>query len=189
MIIAGIDPGTIVTGIGILDDSRKQPLLVFSGTIRLSGKESIAARLETIFTELRALFREWKPEVVALEGVFYQKDFKAAAKVGEARAAAMLAARTNRIPVVEYPPARVKSSVCGNGRASKNQVQYMVRHVLQLTGTLTPDSADAIAIALCHSQMKKFAQIHKEYGTGSGRDRFLSEGSKPNLPRNRTGTV
>ena len=161
MRIVGIDPGTLVTGIGILDDSKKQPALVFSGTIRLSGKDPISKRLETIFAELKALFQEWKPDVVALESVFYQKDFQAAIKVGEARAAAMLAASANKIPIVEYPPARVKQAISGNGRATKDQIQYMVRHILNLKGSLTTDSADAIAIALCHTHAQKIAQLQK----------------------------
>ncbi|MBI1977179.1 MAG: crossover junction endodeoxyribonuclease RuvC [Candidatus Omnitrophica bacterium] len=162
MRIAGIDPGTIITGIGILDESAKEPKLVFSGIIRTSQKEPIAKRLRTIFGGLRTLFQEWKPEVVALENVFYQKDFKAAVKVGEARAVAMLAATLNGIPVVEYPPARVKQSISGNGRAAKDQVQYMVRQILGVRGSLSPDSADAIAVALCHIHSRKFGEIEKE---------------------------
>ena len=162
MRIAGVDPGTIVTGVGILDDSGKQPALVFSGIIRPSKGEPIANRIETIFTELKTLFQEWKPDVLALENIFYQKDFRAAVKVGEARAAAMLAASMNGIPVVEYPPARIKQSISGNGRATKDQIQYMVRHILGLQGSLSADSADAIAVALCHIHCQKFTQIQKE---------------------------
>ncbi|MBI3999396.1 MAG: crossover junction endodeoxyribonuclease RuvC [Candidatus Omnitrophica bacterium] len=162
MRIAGVDPGTIQTGVGILEDSGKQPVLIFSRTIHAGGSKAIADRLEIIFTELKAVFEEWKPDVLALENIFYQKDFKAAVKVGEARAAAMLAASMSRIPVVEYPPARVKQSISGNGRAAKDQVQYMVRHILGFRGPLSADSADAIAVAICHIHSKKFAQIQKE---------------------------
>ncbi|MBI4373141.1 MAG: crossover junction endodeoxyribonuclease RuvC [Candidatus Omnitrophica bacterium] len=161
MRIAGIDPGTIQTGVGILEDSGKRPVLIFSHTIQAERSKAIADRLETIFTELKAILQEWKPEVLALENVFYQKDFKAAVKVGEARAAAMLAASLSGIPVVEYPPARVKQSVSGNGRAAKEQVQYMVRNILGFRGPLSADSADAIAVAICHIHSKKFAQIEK----------------------------
>ncbi len=163
MRIAGIDPGTIQTGVGILEDSGKQSTLVFSHTIHAGRAKSIAARLEIIYTELKSIFGEWKPEVVALENIFYQKDFKAAVKVGEARAAAMLAANANGIEVVEYPPARVKQSICGNGRATKDQVQYMVRQILHFKGSLSADSADAIAVALCHLHSHKFQKIKKEF--------------------------
>ena len=163
MRIAGVDPGTIQTGVGIIEDNGKQAALVFSKTVHAGRVKSIAARLEIIYTELKSIFAEWKPEVVALENVFYQKDFKAAVKVGEARAAAMLAANANGIEVVEYPPARVKQSICGNGRATKDQVQYMVRHILNFRGPLNADSADAIAVALCHSHSRKFHKLQKEF--------------------------
>lgn len=107
------------------------------------------------------VFEEWKPDVLSLENVFYRKDFKAAIKVGEARAAAMIAANMSDMPVCEYPPARVKQAVCGNGRASKDQIQYMVRRVLNLKGPIGADSADAIAIALCHIQASKLSQVSK----------------------------
>ena len=163
MRIAGVDPGTIQTGVGVLEDSGKgRPALLFARTISADRQKSIADRLEVIYTELKSVFEEWKPEVVAIETVFYQKDFTAAVKVGEARAAAMLAAKANGIPVVEYPPARVKQSISGNGRAAKDQVQYMVRHILNFRGPLSADSADAIAVALCHFHSRKFDQIRRE---------------------------
>jgi crossover junction endodeoxyribonuclease RuvC len=157
--IAGVDPGTVRAGVSILDVTDGSMKLTFSGTIHANQKKPIAERLEIIFLELKALFEEWSPDVLALENVFYQKDFKAAIKVGEARAAAIIAARLSKIPVSEYPPARVKQSVCGNGRASKDQVQYMVRHILKLKGPLTADSSDAIALALCHWNTMKFSAL------------------------------
>ena len=163
MRIAGIDPGTIETGVGILEVGGKQPALIFSRTIHAGRSKAISVRLETIYSELKLIFQEWKPEVVAIETVFYQKDFKAAVKVGEARAAAMLAASGNGISVMEYPPARVKQSVCGNGRASKDQIQYMVRHLLGYAGPLSADAADAIAVALCHVHSQKFRSIQGEF--------------------------
>ena len=162
MRVAGIDPGTINTGVAIVDGGEKKPALIFSGTIRAGQTKPIAERLQIIYTELQEAFQEWKPDLVALEDVFFQKDFKAAVRVGEARAVAMLAASMNQIPVVEYPPARVKQSVCGNGRAAKNQVQYMVRHLLGIKGGLSPDSADAIAVALCHFHSEKWGRSRKE---------------------------
>ena len=162
MRIAGIDPGTIETGIGIVEDNGRQPVLVFSRTIHAGQAKQVTLRLEKIFTELKSILAEWKPDVMALENVFYQKDFRAAVKVGEARAVAMLAATMNGIPVVEYPPARVKESICGNGRASKEQVQYMVRQILKFRGPLSADSADAIAVALCHVHSHKFNRLQGE---------------------------
>src|SRR3989338_6429926 len=143
MRIAGVDPGTIHAGVGIIDGSGREPKLIFSGTIHTTGNKLISVRLELIYTELKTVFERWKPDVVALENVFYNKNFQSAVRVGEARAAAMIAARACAISVVEYAPARVKQAVCGNGRASKEQVQYMVRHILNVRRPLDPDSADA----------------------------------------------
>jgi crossover junction endodeoxyribonuclease RuvC len=161
MRIAGIDPGTIRAGVGLLDVKGSHTNLIFSGTIHADQSKPISERLRVVFLELKVVFEEWKPDVVALESIFYQKNFKSAVKVGEARAAAMIAARLCGIDVCEYPPARVKQAVCGNGRASKDQVQYMVRHILNLKGPLSTDSSDAVAVALCHFQMNRSKQAKK----------------------------
>ena len=164
MRIAGVDPGTIVTGIGIIEETSKgTPSLVFSRAIQGGSDKAIAVRLEVIFQKLKAVFEEWKPEVVALENVFFQKDFRAAIKVGEARAIAMLAATVSGIAVVEYTPAQVKQSVCGNGRATKDQIQYMIRNLLKVREVLTADAADALAVALCHSHSRKFNHIREAF--------------------------
>ncbi len=163
MRIAGVDPGTIETGVGIIEISGKAPVVLYSRSIHANRGKTIAERLEIIYTELKIIFEEWKPEVLALENVFFQKDFKAAIKVGEARAVAMLAASLSRIPVVEYPPARIKQSICSNGRASKDQIQYMVRQLLKFTGPLTADSSDALAVALCHFHSYKFERLKSQF--------------------------
>ena len=162
MRIAGVDPGTLETGVGIIEISGKTPAVLYCHTIQAGRAKTISDRLSIIYTELKIIFEEWKPEVLALENVFFQKDFKAAVKVGEARAAAMLAASLSQVPVVEYPPARVKQSVCSNGRASKDQVQYMVRQLLNFKGALTNDSSDALAVALCHFHCHKFERLKNQ---------------------------
>ena len=171
MRIAGVDPGTIETGVGIIEVNGKTPAVLFSRSIHANRAKTIAERLEIIYTELKITFEEWKPEVLALENVFFQKDFKAAIKVGEARAVAMLAASLSRIPVVEYPPARIKQSICSNGRASKDQIQYMVRQLLNFKGVLTADSSDALAVALCHFHSYKFEQLKKQ--TSPARNQYV----------------
>ncbi len=163
MRIAGVDPGTIETGVGIIEINGNRPTVLFSCSIHAHRAKTIADRLEIIYSVLKTTFEEWKPEVLALENVFFQKDFKAAVKVGEARAVAMLAATLNRIPVMEYPPARVKQSICSNGRATKDQIQFMVRQLLNFRGPLTADSSDALAVALCHYHCYKFERIKKEF--------------------------
>ncbi len=162
MRIAGVDPGTIRTGVAILEESGKDFSFIEARTIHAKEEEPIAERLKIIYDHLVQVFQELAPDVVALENVFYQKDFKAAVKVGEARAAAMLAASTCHIPVVEYPPARIKQSICGNGRATKEQVQYMVRHLLRLREPLGPDAADAVAVAFCHLHSNQFTKLKNE---------------------------
>ena len=163
MRIAGVDPGTIITGIGIIEEAPKGPSLVFSRAIQPGSDKPIAIRLEIIFQKLKAILEEWKPEVLALENVFFQKDFRAAMKVGEARAIAMLAATVSGIPVVEYTPAQVKQSVCGNGRATKDQIQYMIRNLLKIREALPADAADALAVAICHSHSRKLNQLRQEF--------------------------
>ncbi len=150
MRIAGIDPGTIRSGIGIIESGSGGTTLLFSNTIHAGAHRPLSERLRILFDGFQNAFEKWKPDVVVLENVFYRKDFKAAIKVGEARAAAMIAAEISGSEVVEYAPARIKQSVCGNGRAAKDQVQYMIRHLLKLRETLPPDSSDAVACALCH---------------------------------------
>ena len=165
MRVAGIDPGTIRTGVGILEEASGKAKLLFSGTIHAGSERTIAERLEIIFRELKEVFAKWQPDIVVIETVFFQKDFKAAVKVGEARAAAMLAASTTGIPIAEYPPARIKQSIGANGRATKEQIQYMVKQILRLPGVLQQDSSDAVAAALCHFHCHKFAQFTIENGS------------------------
>lgn len=151
MRVAGIDPGTIATGIGILEQGEKDRFaVVHYETIRADSRESLPERLREIHGSLREILKIYHPDVVALEGVFYSKDFKAAVKIGEARAAAILAAMELDISIEEYPPARVKQAICGNGRADKQQVQFMVKQILRLKEVPPADSADALGIAICH---------------------------------------
>ena len=161
MKVAGIDPGTIHTGVAILEENSKQHQVLFSDTINPNPKKVIAYRLHIIYQRLVEIFRQWQPEIVAIENVFFHIDFKAAVKIGEARAAAMIAAGECGIEVVEYLPTQIKSSVCGNGRAAKNQVQYMVKQAMNIKEDLQADRADAIAVAMCHIQNNRFNQLKK----------------------------
>ena len=158
MRVAGIDPGTIRTGIGIIEKGAKgEYVLIHVETIKVNEKRSIAERLREIYGCLREVLNIYRPDVAVIESVFYSKDFKAAVKIGEARSAAMLAAMEISIPVEEYPPARVKEAVCGNGRADKTQVQFMIKQLLRLKELPPPDSADALAIAICHLHHHQWA--------------------------------
>ena len=155
--VAGIDPGTIQTGIGFVEQGeRKQYLLIHAETIHVHAKKSLPERLREIYGGLKEVLTIYRPQVVAIENVFFSKDFKAAVKIGEARAVAMLAAMELSIPVHEYSPARVKEAICGNGRAHKSQIQFMTKQLLRLKELPLPDSADALAIAICHLHMNQW---------------------------------
>lgn len=137
-------------GIGIIESNGSHYRMVASESIRLSRSSALPERLKEIHESVRDFIKRYQPEVMALENVFFGKDVRALVKIGEARAAAMLAASEEKIPVVEYPPARVKQSVSGNGQASKIQIQQMMKHLLRLEAVPPTDAADALAVALCH---------------------------------------
>ena len=155
MRVFGIDCGTEVTGFGVVesDDAGREPRLVCKamGAIRLAKSKSLPVRLEQVFRELTAELVRWQPEVVAIEEVFYSVNAKSALKLGQVRGVALLAAATQGLPVAEYAPLKIKSSVVGYGLAQKEQVQFMVARLLGLAETPEPaDAADALAIAICH---------------------------------------
>ena len=155
MRVFGIDCGTEVTGFGVVDsnDAARQPQLKFCamGAIRLARTRPLPSRLEQVFVELTAEIERWHPDTVAIEEVFYSVNAKSALKLGQVRGVALLAASRLGIPVAEYAPLRIKSSVVGYGLAKKEQVQFMVARLLDLASLPQPsDAADALAIAICH---------------------------------------
>jgi crossover junction endodeoxyribonuclease RuvC len=155
MRVMGIDPGTHRTGFGILESSGRDYKLVICGTIRAASKDPIAKRLLHIFDSLQKNIQSYKPGVMALETLFFAKDIRAVERIGEARACAMLAASKQGIEVIEYAPTAVKKSVTGNGRASKEQVQFMVKRLLNLREAPALDASDALALAMCHLHSSK----------------------------------
>jgi len=155
MRVFGIDCGTEVTGYGVVetDDSGRQPRLVCKakGAIRLAKKDSTPQRLKQVFDQLSAELVRWQPDVVAIEEVFYSVNAKSALKLGQVRGVALLASACQGLPVAEYAPLRIKQSVVGYGMAQKEQVQFMVARLLELTEAPEPaDVADALAIAITH---------------------------------------
>jgi len=155
MRVFGIDCGTEITGFGVVewDDSSRQPHLLFKamGAIRLPKTKSLPLRLEQVFRTLVAELELWKPDVVAIEEVFYSVNAKSALKLGQVRGVALLSAAVQGLPVAEYAPLKIKSSVVGYGLAKKEQVQFMVARLLNLTEIPEPaDAADALAVAICH---------------------------------------
>ncbi len=155
MRVFGIDCGTEVTGFGVVesDDGARQPQLVCQamGAIRMAKSQSLPERLDQVFRELTARLVCWRPDAVAVEEVFYSVNAKSALKLGQVRGVALLAAAQQGIPVAEYAPLKIKSSVVGYGMARKEQVQFMVARLLGLAEPPQPaDAADALAIAICH---------------------------------------
>jgi crossover junction endodeoxyribonuclease RuvC len=155
MRVFGIDCGTECTGYGVVEviEERREARLVSlaSGGIVLSKKDTFPNRLAQVYAELSALIAIYKPDAVAVEGVFYSANVKSALKLGHVRGVALLAAASAGLPVVEYSPLSIKSSVVGYGLAKKEQVQFMVARLLQLPELPQPaDAADALAIAICH---------------------------------------
>lgn len=164
MRVFGIDCGTEFTGYGVVevDCEARLPKLVHlaAGTIRLNKKEKTPQRLAQVYSELVGLITLHEPECVAIEEVFFSANAKSALKLGQVRGVAMLAAATCGMPVAEYAPLSIKSSVVGYGLAAKEQVQFMVMRLLELDHAPdSPDAADALAIAICHIHTTQTLQL------------------------------
>jgi crossover junction endodeoxyribonuclease RuvC len=155
MRVFGIDCGTEITGYGVVEScevGRESKLVMKAmGAIRLKKALTTAERLEQVYRELSGELARWTPDAVAIEEVFYSVNAKSALKLGQVRGVALLAAATLRLPIAEYAPLKIKSSVVGYGLAKKEQVQFMVARLLGLSEVPQPaDAADALAIAICH---------------------------------------
>ena len=149
--VLGIDPGSRVTGFGVIESDGVRSRYLGSGCIRTNVDGSFPQRLGEIFNGVRAVLNEWRPHEVAIEQVFVSRNASSALKLGQARGAAISAIVTGELPVFEYTPAAVKQGLVGNGRAEKEQVQHMVRVILGMQGKMGLDESDALAIALCHA--------------------------------------
>ena len=149
--IIGIDPGSRITGYGIIDRLGSNLGFVTCGVIRTEGSDSINNRLLLIYEGLREIIERYGPDVAAVEDVFLARNPRAALKLGHARGVAVLAAMRSGLLVHDYTPRAVKQSVAGYGQADKHQVQHMVRVLLELTSSPSNDAADALAVAICHA--------------------------------------
>ena len=153
MVILGVDPGTLVTGFGVISAERGRVALLACDVVRNRSDRSMPLRLEAIYNSLLAVIEQYKPDEFAIETAFYGKNAQSALKIGHARGVAILAAVHRQLPTTEYAPREIKKSVTGNGAASKEQVQYMVKSLLTLrTIPKSLDASDAVAVALCHLQ-------------------------------------
>jgi crossover junction endodeoxyribonuclease RuvC len=150
--ILGIDPGSQVTGYGIVEFVGSLTRPVAWGGIRTDGDHS--ERLRQIFKGVTALIAEHRPDEIAIERVFMHRNADSALKLGQARAAAICATFEREVPIFEYAPREIKKAVVGNGAAEKSQVEHMVKLLLGLRDMMESDAADALAIAICHSNVR-----------------------------------
>jgi crossover junction endodeoxyribonuclease RuvC len=152
MIILGIDPGSVITGYGVIDARGRHCELVDCGVVRTSSRKALADRLKVIYDGLCEVIDRHRPELLAIETAFAGRFPKAALVLGHARGVALLAAANRGLQVWEYAPREVKMAIVGEGGASKQQVQFMVRAMLNLNRDPMPeDASDAVAVALCHN--------------------------------------
>jgi crossover junction endodeoxyribonuclease RuvC len=148
--ILGIDPGSRITGFGIIEIQRRQAVYVGSGCIRMQSK-SMPSRLAEIYTGLNQIIEQYQPTVSAIEQVFMYRNAASALKLGQARGAAIVACVQGGLLVHEYAPTQIKLAVVGKGHADKTQVQHMIKVLLSLSNTPQADAADALAVAICHA--------------------------------------
>ena len=152
MRILGIDPGSRITGIGIIESDGRYSQHIYSTCIRL-GNDSFPKRLGRIYKEIEAIIQEYQPQQMAIEDVFLSKNPSSALKLGQARGAAICATVMQDTPVFEYSAREIKQAVAGKGNADKTQVQQMVKILLNLQGKIQADTADGLAIALTHAHV------------------------------------
>jgi len=152
MIILGVDPGTHITGYGLIEYTNNKFRRISHGVIRLPSSKSLSQKLEIIYNELDMLLKTYKPDEFVIETAFYGKNVQSVLKIGYARGVSLLAAIHNKVPTNEYSPREIKKAVVGKGAASKQQVNYMVMTILNSKKIkFKPDESDALAIALCHA--------------------------------------
>ena len=151
MKILGIDPGSRITGYGIIVKEGNRLIHVDNGAIFTDGEKDFPLRLQKIYRDLTSVIEHYRPEVVALENIFFAKNVQSALKLGQARGAAIVSGVNAGLPVHEYSALQVKQAVVGHGKAAKIQVQQMLKILLNLPEVAQEDASDALAVAVCHA--------------------------------------
>ncbi|MFZ1731601.1 MAG: crossover junction endodeoxyribonuclease RuvC [Bacteroidota bacterium] len=152
MLILGVDPGSLVTGFGIIEANGKQYRRLASGVITMRPADSVAIRLRKVYDGLIEVIDAHQPDEFCIETAFYGKNIQSTLKLGQVRGVAILAAVHRQLGISEYSPREIKRSVTGTGAAAKQQVEFMVKAILHLeTGFEKSDEADGLAIAICHA--------------------------------------
>ena len=162
MRIIGIDPGVAITGYGFIEECGNEYKCIASGCIRTSKDQDPALRLEEIYNQVSEMILLYNPQALAIEKIFFSKNVRTAFQVGESRGVIILTAAQCNLEIFEYTPLQVKQAVAGYGKAEKLQVQKMVQMLLKLPQQPTvDDEADAMAVALCHLQNRRFQEAVK----------------------------
>ena len=162
-IILGIDPGLNTTGWGIIESLSNKEIYLSHGTIKTSAKNNLGIRLNLIFNSLLNIIDKFKPKEIAVEKIFSNNNPESTLKLGKARGIVFLVAAQKKISVSEYSPNTVKKNLVGYGHANKNQIVNMILRIYPIVKSLNDDSADALAVATCHSMQNqsKITQILK----------------------------
>lgn len=162
MRILGIDPGIALVGYGIIDIKGSKAIMIDYGVIKTEAELDLPERLKIIYNLLTELIEAYKPDEVAIEELFFNKNVKTAITVGHARGVQILACKMQGLEIFEYTPLQIKQAITGYGRADKNQIQEMVKFLLNLSEIPKPDDAsDALAVALTHGSALKFKEMYK----------------------------
>ena len=162
MIIFGIDPGYAIVGYGVVEYKGNNFKTITHGVITTDTTKTFPERLKIVYDELTKLLDLYNPDCVAIEELFFNKNVKTAINVGQARGVQLLAAMNKGLELYEYTPLQIKQGVVGYGRASKKQVQEMVKMILNLKEIVKPDdAADALAVAICHAHSGTFSDVFK----------------------------
>jgi crossover junction endodeoxyribonuclease RuvC len=151
MRVLGIDPGSRITGYGIIDSFGNRLVHVDNGAVFTDTEKDFPSRLHRIYRQLTEIISEYRPEAVAVENIFFAKNVQSALKLGQARGAAIVAGVNAGLPVYEYTALQVKQAVVGHGKSAKVQVQQMLKVLLNLPETAQEDASDALAVAVCHA--------------------------------------
>jgi crossover junction endodeoxyribonuclease RuvC len=155
MIILGIDPGIADTGYGVIKNTNNKFTFIDCGTIKTSAEKELPERLKDLYQDLTTIIKKYKPKQIGVEELFFAKNVKTAITVSHARGVILLAAKDANCEIKEFTPLQIKQALTGYGRADKNQIQQMVKTVLQLDKIPKPDdAADALATAICCAQTK-----------------------------------
>jgi len=156
MLVLGVDPGSMVTGYGLIEKKNNQMTCIHAGKISSPGSIPFFQRIHKIFQSMTELMTHYRPREMAIEDVFFAKNVKSALKIGHARGAVLIAAVQCGIKIFEYSPLEIKKSVVGYGRASKEQVRSMVQIILNMKTQPNLDTSDALATAICHLNWTRY---------------------------------